>query len=50
MRTEDKAGYICLIGGLVVFYGLKEHTIGLFLQGAALGFFIQSMIKQIYKK
>jgi len=50
MRIEDKAGYFCLITGLVLFYGFKEHTLGLFFQGAALGFFIRSMVKQIFKK
>lgn len=50
MRTEDKAGYFCLITGLVLFYGFKEHTLGFFFQGAALGFFIKSMINQITKK
>lgn len=46
MRVLDQYGYASLFLGLVLFYGFDFHTVGLFFQGMALGFFIKSSLDQ----
>ena len=47
MRDLDIYCYVCLLTGLLFFYELDMHMLGIFYQVVALGIFIKSAYDQI---